>query len=58
MSDLLKGGPGNVRTTRDSLDRTAARYREEAARSGNSITHEQAQRRVAAALTRRDNRGK
>lgn len=44
--------------TREGIDRTAQKMREAAARDGISITHEQARRRVVAAVERaeRENR--
>ena len=38
--------------TREGIDRTAEKLRENAAKNGNNITHEQARRRVVEAVRR------
>jgi len=40
----------------DSIHRTAAALVQESRKSGGNMTHEQAQRRVASAVTRAENR--
>lgn len=50
MSGVTSSTPSTY--TRDGLDRTAARVREEAAKSGQTMTHEEARRRVNDAVRR------